>query len=527
MGESTLLMPSGSEFAVDEVGTSSIDSIQQLLDSAAGSNQPGENDEDVRVTVRHKPLVTTRIGSIFIVISLTSLVCGTAALAAANKELHSLMWIATIAASALGGMLSMRSARTLRVIESELRRATGEPSRWQAVRPIIGSDSITEGWNELLEQVAKNSVPHAAVRAGAALDHEVVTLARAMRGLPVCWVITDLEARIRFLSPAACGLFGLSEEANQAGRDLADLLGLRDEHDETAQTALAQLLSDVRMVHQRRDLTIGTRQHHLRITRSRLDGRAGDGEGLAWILTDTTQQQKAIQARDQFLMTATHELRTPLNNLHAYAEALLEENDLEVEKQKEFCNVILSEATRLGRMVDQLLMVGQMEAGSMLAHRHELEIVPVVQYAVDHLKAHAAQKNQSLETELSAKLPTVFGDRDKLQAALVNVVGNAVKYTPAAGEVIVRSRVEAQWILIEVQDSGPGIPEDEQDKVFQQFYRGQQAQESEERGNGLGLAFAREVAKIHGGSLELQSRLGNGSTFTFRLPIGGQSRSAI
>ncbi|MCG8650016.1 MAG: HAMP domain-containing histidine kinase, partial [Pirellulales bacterium] len=274
-------------------------------------------------------------------------------------------------------------------------------------------------------------------------------------------------------------------------------------------------------------IEIASHQFHLRVVRSRLSGRSGDGEGMAWVLTDETQQRLATEARDQFLMTATHELRTPLTNLQAYAEALQEKDGLEVEHQKEFCNVITSEAHRLGRLVDQLLTVSQMEAGAMTANRHELELLPMLEQTADQLQGQAQQKQMQLTTKLAAKLPTVFGDRDKLQAALVNLVGNAIKYTPAGGEVVLRCTAEERWVRIDVEDNGPGIPEDEQDKVFDKFYRGDATRDSEQRGNGLGLAFAREIARLHGGDIELQSTVGEGSIFTLRLPVGGQSRSGI
>ena len=420
----------------------------------------------------------------------------------------------------------MRSVRTLRIIESELKRVTGQPEKWRSARTIIGDDPIIDGWNELLAEVARSNETQVAPRT-APLDQEVVTLARAMRGLPTAWVITDRAGRIRYISDAASGLLGVSDDANQIGRDLIDMLGLRGEDDQQAVELASRLLSDLRMVNERRVVALESRDVHFRIQRSILSGRSGDGEGLAWILSDITQQQIATKARDQFLMTATHELRTPLGNLQAYAETLQAEEDLEIEQQKEFCNVIVSEAHRLGRLVDQLLTVGQMEAGSMVANRHELEMLPMVQYASDQMMAMAEKKQQQLITDFSPKLPTVFGDREKLQAALVNLVGNAVKYTPAGGEITVRSSVDESFVRVEVQDNGPGIAKDEQHKVFDKFFRGSNAVDSDERGNGLGLAFTREVVRMHGGDIDLQSELGEGSTFTMRLPIGGQSRSGI
>ncbi|OYP35695.1 PAS domain-containing sensor histidine kinase [Rhodopirellula sp. MGV] len=489
-------------------------------DAATGTSVAGI------ASLRTPPLITTRIGIWFFVAACSALIGGVASGAFPNERAFAaVMWIATVAVCALCGLFSIRSVRTLRTIETELRHCVGKPERWKAARPIIGNDPITESWNELLHEAESASVRNE-TRTLATLDQEAITLARAMRGLPSAWVITDLDGRMLFISPPACALFGLADHANHGGRDLLDLLKLRT-GDSAILTKRNRLISNIRMIHERHQVILGGERVHLRIARSRLDGRVGDGEGFAWILTDVTQQELAIKSRDQFLMTATHELRTPLNNLQAYAEALAAEEQLEIERQKEFCNIIVSESHRLGRLVDQLLTVGQLEAGSMVANRHELEVLPMVEYATEQLRAQAEQKGQRLTTELPPKLPTVFGDRDKLQAALVNLIGNAVKYTPDAGAIVIRCGVHEGSVRIVVQDDGPGIAADEQEKVFEKFYRGTNAANSQMRGNGLGLAFTREVVRMHGGEVELQSALDEGATFTMRLPIGGQSRSGI
>lgn len=488
--------------------------------------EPTDKAVQPNAASERQPLVTTRIGILFVVAALCALGCGLAAISVPQmRSFQSLMWVATVAVCSLSGLISMRSVRTLRTIETELLRCGGKPQRWKSVRPIIGQDRITASWNELLRE-AESASTNTGDRIPAALDQEAITLARAMRGLPAAWVITDLDGRLLFISPPACNLFSLPDQANHIGRDLLDLLGLRA-GDDGVIAKRQRFLSNVRMIQERHQVMMAGERVHLRIARSRLDGRCGDGEGMAWILTDVTQQELATKSRDQFLLTATHELRTPLNNLQAYAEALQAEEELEIDRQKEFCNVIVSESHRLGRLVDQLLTVGQMEAGSMVANRHELELLPMIQYATEQMMVQAEQKRQQLKTDFSPKLPTVFGDRDKLQAALVNLVGNAVKYTPAAGEIVVRCGVQDEWVRIDIQDNGPGIVSEEQEKVFEKFFRGSNVSDSEMRGNGLGLAFTREVARMHGGEVELRSEPGRGSTFTIRLPIGGQSRSGI
>ena len=474
------------------------------------------------------PLGTTRVGFVFFALIACLLLCAVSLHSFPDLQRYQMaMWGAALAICCLGGLTALGSVRTLRVIETELCRHEDGQDVWKSARPIASSDNLATGWNQLLEEVAAGQAADGNPRGPADLDQEVITLARAMRGLPVAWVITDSEGSIRFLGPAACGLLNLSEDEGHVGQDLPQLLGLRDSTDETAATALERMLGPIRMLHERRTVSIASRQLHLRITRSHLNGRTGDGEGLAWVLTDITQQRIATEARDQFLMTATHELRTPLNNLQAYAEAIQEEEGLDLERQKEFCNIINSEANRLGRLVDQLLTVSQMEAGSMVTNRHELELLPMLEYSADQVRGQAEQKQTTLTTNLSAKLPTVFGDRDKLQAALVNLVGNAIKYTPEQGNVVLRCSSDERWIRIDVEDDGPGIPEEEHAKVFEKFYRGISTQESDHRGNGLGLAFAREIARLHGGDIELQSVVGEGSVFTMRLPVGGRSRSGV
>jgi signal transduction histidine kinase len=426
--------------------------------------------------------------------------------------------------------MSLRTARVLRIIEQELLRQASvqgdDATRELALTPrrIISADSACNGWNRLLDMALSNANLNSSDRASAPLDREAVTLARAMRDLPTAWVVTDSDGRIHYSASATNHLLGIRANASAEGQNLLSLLGYDAEKDSIQ---CNELLGDVRFVIQRRDFTVGDELLKLRIVRSRLTGRSGDGPGFAWILQDITQQTLATEARDQFLMTATHEFRTPLANLQAYAEALVNQDCPDQESQKAFCNTIQSEAKRLARLVDQLLSVGQIEAGSMVINRLQLEILPILEETFEHSRKPAELKEIQLQQHFPAKFPTVMGDRDKLQAVLVNLVGNAIKYTPNGGEVTVSCRNDDQWLYIEVADNGPGIPSEEQERVFEKFFRGSNALDSSEPGNGLGLAFAREVARMHGGDISLESTVGSGSVFTLHLPISGESRSGI
>ena len=452
-----------------------------------------------------------------------------------------LPWTVAAATCGLASLLWYRAAGTLDCVESELLRTASQSRSWKDARKIVDANSVATAWNRLLDQAAAGAEPKEPVRTTAALDDEVITLARAMRELPSAWLITDGDCVIKNAGTSAAALFAVNDRRALINKDLMELIELREpsqatsnvsgptanELEEQRRTALTRLLGSVRMVTLRQETMIAGRQLHLRISRSRLVGRSGDGEGMIWVVEDITQQALAMKSRDQFLMTATHELRTPLGNLMAYAETLATNEGIDVEQQKEFCNVLYAEASRLSRLVDHLLSVGQMEVGSLVITQVEVDLAVVVSDAIANLHAQSEAKCHKVESDISPKLPPARGDRDKLSAVIVNLIGNAIKYTPAGGQIQVRATADDEFIRIEVRDNGYGITESELPHVFEQFFRGTNPNVTAETGNGLGLSFAREIARLHHGEIDVVSRLGEGSIFTLRLPIGGEAKSGL
>ena len=190
-----------------------------------------------------------------------------------------------------------------------------------------------------------------------------------------------------------------------------------------------------------------------------------------------------------------------------------------LEQQKEFCNVITSEATRLSRFIDELLDISSLEAGSLVVHKQRVELSRLLDEVVMNVTPMIQQKQQSFVTEFDEKLPTINADKDKFCSCLVNLIGNASKYTPEQGDLNLRARFRDQMLTIEVQDTGIGIAQDELGKVFEKFYRSKDERIADVTGTGLGLAFVREIVQLHGGQIEVQSELNQGSTFTISLPI--------
>lgn len=257
----------------------------------------------------------------------------------------------------------------------------------------------------------------------------------------------------------------------------------------------------------------------LRVNCSPLRDERDHTEGLIWSLRDVTQQKLADEMRNQFVFTATHELRTPLSNLNAYAEMLTTEDDIEPAKQRDFCNVIRGEASRLARLVEELLNISQMEGGGLAIEQRDIDLQRMLAEACDAIESEVERKRQTFEFVPPPKFPKLRGDREKLSSALVNLLGNASKYTPEEGQIRFEVELDDNSIQFHVEDTGHGISEDEVQQVFEKFFRSDDERVRGETGNGLGLAYTHEVVRLHGGTVEVQSELNRGSRFTLTLPL--------
>lgn len=254
--------------------------------------------------------------------------------------------------------------------------------------------------------------------------------------------------------------------------------------------------------------------------------RKGDEAAAVVLIEDVTQAREAEKSRNGLVAQASHELRTPLTNIRLYVEALLEDDGQDNPAARATAiNTINQEARRLERIVADMLSVSEMEAGSF---RLRVDDVPVGQMVEDlrhDFEPQAADKEITLAFELSPKLPRIRGDRDKLTLALHNLVGNALKYTPAGGTVTLRAQVTGEGtaeerLVFEVVDTGIGIRPEEQDLVFDRFYRAKDKRIAGITGTGLGLTLSREVARLHGGDVTLRSEVDKGSTFVLVVPTG-------
>ncbi len=227
--------------------------------------------------------------------------------------------------------------------------------------------------------------------------------------------------------------------------------------------------------------------------------------------------QKSFERLKQFTSDAAHELRTPLTAIRSIGEVGLQDRR-DAAHYREIIGSMLEENQRLTHLVDNLLFLSRADARSFSIRPETLQLLPFVRQTVEFIQALAEEKNQHIEVTGQKDL-VVRADRALLKQALLNLLDNAIKYSPQNSEIIVRLRSGENGVaLIEVTDRGPGIPPEHREKIFQRFYRVDKGRSREMGGSGLGLAIVRWAVEAQGGTVQVESKTGEGSTFRIILP---------
>ena len=242
----------------------------------------------------------------------------------------------------------------------------------------------------------------------------------------------------------------------------------------------------------------------------------GKDYGSVALIDDITEPQRLDAMRRDFVANISHELRTPMGALSLLAETLAGETDPEVASR--LAMRVQAEAIRLSDIMDDLLELSRIESNE-ASERTPVAIQHVIGDALSRAKPTAEEKEVPIETALPALDLVVRADRRQLTSAVFNLLDNAVKYSEAARPVRVTTRLEGDWVEVEVRDQGYGIPLRHQERIFERFYQVDRSRERTDGGVGLGLAIVRHVATNHGGEIRVESTEGEGSTFTLAVPV--------
>lgn len=262
-----------------------------------------------------------------------------------------------------------------------------------------------------------------------------------------------------------------------------------------------------------------------------LDGRAYDvtfaefkyteeanNRGIMCVIHDNTGRYELDRSRREFVSDVSHELRTPLTAIKGALETIMEYPELDPDIRKNFLDMAVEECDRMTRIVGDLLVLSRLDASRTSWQIETFDMSAFLDHLRDVMSVDAKSHGHTLSCSYDRDIPRITGDREKLQQVLVNIVSNSIKYTSDGGKIEIKAKKDKDGAVICVADNGMGIPDEDQPRLFERFYRVEKARTSNAGGSGLGLAIAKEIIEAHGGKIWVESRVGEGTKMFVFVP---------
>lgn len=318
-------------------------------------------------------------------------------------------------------------------------------------------------------------------------------------------LVVDGESRVTMLNTAARGMLHIPEDEME-GRRFIEVV--RDHEINALLTRCLQTGEQQKGV-----VEITARKQLLGVIATPLE----EGKGGIVLLQDLTELNKLEAVRRDFIANLSHELRTPVASIKALTETLREGAIEDPAVARDFLDKMNSEADRVAKMLQEMADLSRIESGEAPLRKRMMGIGEVLNRVAGRLEEQAKRAGLKLELQVVDDLPPVPADEERIEQLAVNLIHNAIKFTPPGGRIDIRAWTEDGNMVCSVSDSGVGIPADDVPRIFERFYKADKARTG--RGTGLGLAIAKHIVEAHGGRIRAESIEGKGSTFTFTLPL--------
>ncbi len=241
--------------------------------------------------------------------------------------------------------------------------------------------------------------------------------------------------------------------------------------------------------------------------------------GVIAVIHDVTGRYELDRSRREFVANVSHELRTPLTSIKGAAETVLRYPDMPADMRESFLSMAVEESDRMTRIVGDLLVLSRLDNNRTKWEISEFSVEAVIRHMCEVVKNDVAEHRHTLSVRLDEGLPMITADKDRIEQVLLNILTNAIKYTPDGGQIVIRAAANRTHMAISVRDNGMGIPKEDQPHLFERFYRVEKSRTTGAGGTGLGLAIAKELVEAHGGKIKLKSAPGKGTELTVILPL--------
>jgi PAS domain S-box-containing protein len=350
-----------------------------------------------------------------------------------------------------------------------------------------------------------------------------VILDSALEGI----LLVDRGGRVVWVNQAYADAFGHDNARALLGADwrdvyrmpkveLAELDAYISRMDEISRSGLTEVASEDVRIRRPVDRTLS-------MTSAPVTDGTGEHLGRLWVFRDVTLERRAVESQSVFISMISHELRTPLTSMTGFIELALDGAGGSLgEGSARLLRIARANGERLTRLVSDILEVTRLETGHLTLEHSEVGIRDIVDEIVESIRVEFENRRQSLMVEIPGDLPVVWADRQRTAQILSNLMTNAYRYTPDGGRITISARHNGNWVEVTVADTGIGIPEEYHRRIFEKFARVELKGPRPPGSTGLGLAITKALVEVQGGWIKVQSALGQGSAFTFALPVAGK-----
>ncbi|MCT1575594.1 ATP-binding protein [Oceanobacillus kimchii] len=323
-------------------------------------------------------------------------------------------------------------------------------------------------------------------------------------------VLIDEKGYVHVVNRKFLQMFG-EEESNYRGHLYYDVFENENVHETVQKTFLYEEAVKESFVHR-----VGLNKIYVEVVGAPIFNERNMLKGAVLVLYDITELKKLENMRKDFVANVSHELRTPITSIRGFAETLLD-NEIEDPATKEFMEIIYKESHRLQLLIEDLLALSRLEREDFRLLIDSYDVKKMVEEILPTLQQKAEKKNLTFNLEIPEQL-TMRADKDRMKQVLINLVDNSIHYTPSEGDICLTISEEKDAIHFQVKDSGIGMDEKSQTRVFERFYRVDKARSRNTGGTGLGLAIVKHIVEVHKGKIDVESTLNEGTTIHIYIP---------
>ena len=425
---------------------------------------------------------------------------------------NQLLWLAFISSLtgllliASGALLQAGSVEKLALIATDI--SQGNFKGRVPEQNALGLRKLAE----VINQLARNS---AANISDITADRN--RLAAIFAGMVEGVIDIDQNQKILHINDAAAVLLGVNV-AESTGKSVwqevrnSEIIQALDEAIKTRSVVKTQTVLSISKSNNREDSVVD-------IYAASLSDDSGNPIGVVVVLHDITELKSLERIRTDFVANASHELKTPITAIRGLSESVIDDKDIDKETLMHFINRIHAQSIRLSQLVGDLMTLSRLEADDESQRFSIINVNTLLRGSLKSAEAAIEEKKHTLQSEITEETVEVYGDRQNLSQLIDNLLDNAIKYTPEGGRISVTLQTKNGELILSVSDTGIGISEQYQQRIFERFYRVDKARSKSLGGTGLGLSIVKNIAEKHDGSISIQSQPGRGSTFTYRMPL--------